>query len=208
MTARRSVLLVATLAAVFLLVPAASSQPAAPPKAPPKATGRVAPPRPGGGKAADAKAKSKQPKGPPRADGLPNWHPPVQPPPRRQPPRRPRPGANTRKLLDPLQPKGLPGAATQGLKKKFKYPRDEHGFCQGRGIDDRPPDVNLMHGWLGIDNEKAEPRPRIERAPSGETTSDYLSRVWPYWKWRLVPYPYRYENHDDKCDPRNQPIPL
>jgi F-type H+-transporting ATPase subunit b len=29
-----------------------------------------------------------------------------------------------------------------------------------------------------------------------------------WWKWRLIPYPWRYENHDDHCDPRNQPIPL
>src|SRR5690606_39149896 len=29
-----------------------------------------------------------------------------------------------------------------------------------------------------------------------------------WWKWRLIPYPWRYENHADECDPRNEPIPL
>jgi F-type H+-transporting ATPase subunit b len=29
-----------------------------------------------------------------------------------------------------------------------------------------------------------------------------------WWKWRLTPHPWRYQNHGDHCDPRNQPVPL
>ncbi|MEM6791719.1 MAG: hypothetical protein AAF715_29645 [Myxococcota bacterium] len=86
-------------------------------------------------------------------------------------------------------------AAPASAPPRVKAPRDEHGMCLGDSHNDRPKDINLFHGWLGVNNEKAEPAP----SPKGSTD---------WWKWRLTPYPYRYENHDDHCDARNQPIPL
>ena len=52
-----------------------------------------------------------------------------------------------------------------------------------------------MHGWLGVSNQRAAP------APEGVGT-------WDWWVWRLTPYPWRYENEADKCDPRSEAIPL
>jgi F-type H+-transporting ATPase subunit b len=97
----------------------------------------------------------------------------------------------------PGMPGALPGApgAPKTPQAKPRYPRDEHGHCVGQGADDRPKDINLVHGLLGVNNDKvvAEPRPK----GSGE-----------WWKWRLTPTLYRYENKDDVCDPKNQPVPL
>jgi F-type H+-transporting ATPase subunit b len=70
------------------------------------------------------------------------------------------------------------------------------GHCPGHGPTDRPPPPNLTHGWLGVNNEKAPHR---------------LAANVPTWRrvlWSLTPYPYRYENEKDPCDPRNQPTPL
>jgi F-type H+-transporting ATPase subunit b len=80
----------------------------------------------------------------------------------------------------------------------MRYPRDEHGYCLRRGPHDPPPDINLVHGWLGVNDEKA--------APAAPPRSGALD--WAWWKWRLTPYPWRYENHDDECDPRNESVPL
>lgn len=92
------------------------------------------------------------------------------------------------------------GAPTDAAPKK-KYPVDAHGYCLAQGAkngpNDRPKDINLFHGWLGVNNEKAIPAPRREGGWDAQ-----------WWKWRLTPYLWRYENHDDHCDPRNQPIPL
>lgn len=96
------------------------------------------------------------------------------------------------------------GAATAVLRK---FPRDSHGYCIGQGPDDPPKNVNLFHGWLGVNNDKAVPAPpRRNDAESGWFVERFGSTDW--WKWRLTPYPYRYDNHDDECDPRNTPIPL
>src|SRR5690606_6493450 len=81
-----------------------------------------------------------------------------------------------------------------------------HGHCLGDGVDDRPKDINLFHGWFGVNNEAA-----AEPPPKGGG-DDWWGKDWfgnkDWWAWRLTPYPYRYENHDDHCDPRNQPVPL
>jgi len=99
-----------------------------------------------------------------------------------------------------LEPEGLKAAAR-------KFPKDEHGYCIGQGPDDPPKNVNLFHGWLGVNNEKAVVAPpRRNDAETGWFAERFGSADW--WKWRLTPYPYRYENHDDECDPRNTPIPL
>ncbi|MBI4956724.1 MAG: F0F1 ATP synthase subunit B, partial [Myxococcales bacterium] len=68
--------------------------------------------------------------------------------------------------------------------------------CPGHGPNDRPPEVNWLHGILGVDNEGA-PDPLPPNA-SG----------WDRFLWKLKPSLWRYENKDDACDPRNEPIPL
>ena len=141
--------------------------------------------------------------------GLPPGHPPIGAPPRPRP--RPRmrnrgQAGSAQKLLEKLRRQGRakPGAK----RKRKKYPRDEHGYCVGQGANDRPKDINLVHGWFGVNNEKAVPRPRFAGWDSNASWGDNFKRMWPFWKWRLTPYLYRYENHDDHCDPRNQPVPL
>lgn len=144
-----------------------------------------------------------QPKQPPpimRPDaerGLPPGHPPITAPTPGQPGKQP---GGEREMLDRLRQlkeraqdrakliEGKPGAEP-------RFPRDEHGHCLGQGPNDRPPDINLLHGWLGVNNESAEPPPK----PKGSVE---------WWKWRVTPYPFRYENKSDECDPRNQPVPL
>ncbi|MBI4701750.1 MAG: hypothetical protein HY744_11435 [Deltaproteobacteria bacterium] len=60
----------------------------------------------------------------------------------------------------------------------------------------RPPDINLVHGFLGVDDDKAPPPPPL---PKG---------TWEWWKWRLTPSLWRYENHKLACDPRSEAPPL
>jgi len=144
------------------------------------------------------------------ATGLPNWHPPIGgPTPQPQPPMRPGHDQQQkmREMIEQLRREkgGAPAEVVEA--KARKYPRDDHGYCIGQGPTDPPKNVNLFHGWLGVDNARAVPAP--PRRVDGETgfIAERLgSSAW--WKWRLTPYPYRYENHDDECDPRNTPIPL
>jgi F-type H+-transporting ATPase subunit b len=153
--------------------PAARAQPPAAPQAP------KAPPVPKPGEG-----------------GLPAWHPPIDPPspaPKGMPAGR---GSareqqeRIRKLVEEHQrQRGKSPAPAR------RYARDEHGHCIGHGIKDRPPELNLVHGWVGVRNDKAVAPP-----PQRGT--------WAWWKWRLTPYPWRYQNHADHCDPRNQPVPL
>jgi F-type H+-transporting ATPase subunit b len=144
------------------------------------------------------------------ATGLPNWHPPIGgPTPQPQPPTRPG-HDQQQKLRDMVEQlkreKG--GAPAEPVEAKGrKYPRDEHGYCIGQGPTDPPKNVNLFHGWLGVDNARAvPPPPRRVEGETGFFAERLGSPAW--WKWRLTPNPYRYENHDDECDPRNTPIPL
>ena len=106
--------------------------------------------------------------------------------------------------LQPGGQRGRPADAAAPPKKKF--PRDAHGHCLGDGANDRPKDINLLHGWFMANNDKAVPAPPKS---GGEPWwgSEYLGNS-DWWIWRITPYPYRYENHDDHCDPRNQPVPL
>ena len=89
---------------------------------------------------------------------------------------------------------------------KPKHPVDAHGYCIGDGPQDRPKDINLFHGWLGVNNDKAVPAPPKGGGEDWWGKDYFGNKDW--WTWRLTPHPWRYENHDDHCDPRNQPIPL
>jgi F-type H+-transporting ATPase subunit b len=139
------------------------------------------------------------PPAPTARPGLPPGHPPVgkQPDAQGQLPPRGRTPDQIRDLIErsKQQQKG-PGQAA--APSKVRYPTDEHGNCLRRGPHDPPPDINLVHGWLGVNDEKAAP-------PAPQRTG---ALDWAWWKWRLTPYPWRYENHDDHCDPRNEPVPL
>lgn len=163
----------------------AKARPAPKPKAPaakPKAHPRPAPkPLPSARHRPD-----------PNAPGSPAGR--LRPPTRR--PRRPPP---------PIRKPGAhPGAADHGSHAPAGHDahgEGEHGgheaHCPGHGPTDRPGPINLLHGWLGVNNDKAVPPPAGAHAGS-----------WDWWAWRLTPYLWRYDNHDDHCDPRNQPTPL
>ncbi|MBW2456587.1 MAG: ATP synthase F0 subunit B [Deltaproteobacteria bacterium] len=218
---------------VLLLAPVAQAQPdpyddppAPPPKAQPKPPVPKPPmpkppaaqppaPKPPLGKPAGPKVPAPLPPVPkPGADAQPSLppdgtaapRPKFQPRPRkfRQPSEQ-----NMRKLagrpksgVDKHGAHGKPGGDQSHAKKK-QSPKDEHGYCIGHGPKDRPTAINLVHGWLGVNNEKAIPGPK--------RNSNAGWRFWEdsdWWKWQLTPYLWRYENHDDHCDPRNQPIPL
>lgn len=56
--------------------------------------------------------------------------------------------------------------------------------CPGHGHDDPPPAPNWWRGILMVDNERAE-------SPS------FINKLF-----------FRYENHKDPCDPKNQPPPV
>ncbi len=217
---------VAAALGVLLLAPVAQAQPDPyddPPAPPPKTQPKPPVPKPPVAKPPVAKPPApKPPLGKPVAPKLPaplppkpgaDAKPPVPPDGKVVPPRpkvqrqRPTPRRPTDRALRNLTGHGKPGDAKSAHGKpggdkghdahKKKYPKDEHGYCIGHGPKDRPTEINLVHGWLGVNNEKAVP------APKREGTLD-----WGWWKWQLTPYLWRYENHHDHCDPRNQPIPL
>ncbi len=143
-----------------------------------------------------------QPTAAPKAQ-LPPGHPPIDQ--KMDPKRR----EQLRQLLEQRrqqrgqQPDAAPAAPAEKPPKP-KAPRDEHGHCLGQGPDDRPQDINLFHGWLGSKHELGEGSEAWSKAvapPLEKGTKDW-------WIWRLTPYPYRYDNHDDHCDRANQPVPL
>lgn len=80
----------------------------------------------------------------------------------------------------------------------------EHGggHCPGHGPTSRPPAINLVHGILGVDNEAAPKLPDGVR-PGGSPWNN-----WAWWKWRLTPSLWRYDNDKNTCDPHNEPVPL
>ena len=162
----------------------AAKQPAA--KPPAKAPGNKPPLQ-------KANPKAKAPK-------LPPGHPPINPK-RRDPARM----EQIRKLLEQQKRAQGKQGAPPAKRKKPKAPRDEHGHCLGQGPDDRPKDINLFHGWLGSKEELGGAEDsaweKAIRAPEPKGGRDW-------WIWRLTPYPYRYDNHDDHCDRANQPVPL
>ena len=187
----------------------ALAQPVAPPTARPSAAPTARPnaaptARPNAAPTSSANAISP-------ITGLPGWHPPVGgsgPAPQAQPPMRPgHDQKNVRQLVEQLkrEPGGvMPTLASPSARK---FPTDEHGYCIGQGPNDPPKNVNLFHGWLGVNNEKAVPAPqRLDDSSPSWFAARFGSTAW--WKWRLTPHPWRYENHDDECDPRNTPIPL
>lgn len=185
---RRIRRLVAVMAALVALITfqVAVAQPDAPPAKAPA-------PRP--------PAAAPQGKG---AAQLPPGHPPVDP--KMDPKRR----EQLKQLLEQRQrqrgqqaPQGA-APAVPVEHKKPKAPRDEHGHCLGQGPDDRPQDINLFHGWLGTKHELGGDGDAWSKAITPPSPKG--SKEW--WYWRLTPYPYRYDNHDDHCDRANQPMPL
>lgn len=167
----------------------------------------------------DAEAQP-QPTRPPNAKrtpnpnrGLPAGHPPINQRPRRAQPRKPAARPRTGR---PLQ---IPGFGTRGIKPptrpKLRYPRDEHGHCVGNGMNNLPKPINFVHGWLMANNDKAleaaPPPKRVTVAPDAgrfEKLKASFEANWPRYKWQWTPSPWRYNNHDDHCDPRNESTPL
>jgi F-type H+-transporting ATPase subunit b len=167
------------------------------------------------GTTSDAQAQNPPQRAPRPGAGLPAGHPPIDQRPRtgrqvpRRPPRRPRTGR-------PLKIPGFGGLNIRPPKKPvFRYARDAHGYCVGDGPNDLPKPINFVHGLLMVNKDKAlAARPRARR---NETPPDagFFGRLkgqfeanWPIYKWQWTPSLYRYENHDDSCDPRNEPTPL
>jgi F-type H+-transporting ATPase subunit b len=105
------------------------------------------------------------------------------------------------------QPPPPPQPPRPMVPLKPKTPLDEHGHCLGQGSNDRPKDINLFHGWLGTKHEIGESSEKWSKAVK-EPPRPPGAVPWDWWKWRLTPYPYRYDNHDDHCDPANEPSPL
>ncbi|MFP6683915.1 MAG: ATP synthase F0 subunit B [Polyangiaceae bacterium] len=145
--------------------------------------------------------------------GLPAGHPPINQRPRRAQPRRPAARPRTGR---PIQ---IPGFGTRGVKPptrpKIRYPRDEHGHCVGDGMNNLPKPINFVHGLLMANNDKAlaaaPPPKRVTVAPEAnriEKLKASFEANWPRYKWQWTPSLWRYENHQDHCDPRNEPTPL
>ncbi len=195
---------------------APAAKPKAPPAKPPAAKPKAPAAKPKA-PAAQPKAPAAQPKEPPARPLVPTPGAATRRKPHRQPPagqRRGDPNARSqarqaRDMLEKLKRKKTGSPAPKRAKRNA---RDAHGYCLGQGPDDRPKDINLVHGWLGVNNDKAARRPRVPRWEGNwwnpRTWGPNLKAQWPFWKWRVTPYPYRYENHDDHCDPHNQPVPL
>jgi F-type H+-transporting ATPase subunit b len=83
---------------------------------------------------------------------------------------------------------GMPGGPKPGVPFRPRAPEpeeEEHGehHCAGHGPEDPPPEINIWHGMLMVDNERA---------------------LQPGFFNQLL---FRYENPKDRCDPRNQPPP-
>jgi F-type H+-transporting ATPase subunit b len=189
--------------------------PVAPPEAPkaPKAPGEA--PKVEAPRAPDVEQpKADEPRRPPpdqQIEGLPPGHPPIGPggPPK---PRTPL----TREQLEELMKRRREAAGGPSpidlppvVPAKPRHPRDEHGSCIGDGADDPPKEINLLHGWLGVNNEKAVKAPPRFGGEDWWGQNDLFNlgnKAW--WAWRLTPHPWRYENHSDHCDPQNQPLPL
>ena len=199
---------VATLAVCALLLSTATAQPSRPPAA---AAAKPSPAKPSPAKPSPARPSPAKPS----HGGLPNWHPPVG----AAPGARNHANANARRQLDALRQASKERRGTArapATRKAPKYPVDEHGHCVGDGPNDIPRPINLVHGWLGGKGAYGEegdffsPQrpPRLTPRTDDMSWGDALTRQVPYWKWRLTPYPYRFDNHDDHCDPKNQPVPL
>jgi F-type H+-transporting ATPase subunit b len=108
---------------------------------------------------------------------------------------------------------GAPGSGAPGHGDSAAHAAPGHGeeaggeghgagHCPGHGPTSRPPAINLVHGVLGVDNEGA---PKL---PDGVRPGGSPWKNWDWWKWRLTPTLWRYENAKDKCDPHNEPVPL
>jgi F-type H+-transporting ATPase subunit b len=87
-----------------------------------------------------------------------------------------------------------PGSLPPGMRppgQRPPPPPDPHPakahpeHCPGHGPMDPPGHINLWHGLIGVNNDKAGPN---------ASAIDRL--LW------------RYDNHDDPCDPKNEPPPL
>jgi F-type H+-transporting ATPase subunit b len=107
-------------------------------------------------------------------------------PPGFQPPGRPGapPGIPGRPGSGPGRAPFPPGTNPPRPHRPPVEPEEEHEHeCPGHGPDDSPPPVNLWHGLIGVNNERAQ-------------QGDFLSRLL-----------FRYENPKDPCDAKNEPPP-
>ncbi len=153
--------------------------------APRRATPRRAPRAPGRAPADDHRPRRPRPgpaAGQPPAAGRPPRLP-------AEPPRVPAVAERPPRL--PAAPgRPLPGFPPPAHVATHEAVAEEHGHaggeheCPGHGAEDPPPDPNLWHGLLGVNNE---------RALSGRFVDQLL---------------YRYNNPKDPCDPRNEPPPF
>jgi F-type H+-transporting ATPase subunit b len=88
-------------------------------------------------------------------------------------------------------PGGMPGVPGGGMPRprpRAEPHEEEHAGggeheCPGHGPEDPPPPINLWHGLLGVDNERAQ-------------QGGFLNQLL-----------YRYEDPKNPCDPRNEPPP-
>ncbi|MDI1443787.1 F0F1 ATP synthase subunit B [Polyangium sp. 6x1] len=128
--------------------------------------------------------------------GLPAGHPPLDVPPGQA---RPAPG-QARPMPGGMPQQGMPGRPgfPPGMQRQpQRAPAPAHveaeahggghgGHCPGHGPDDAPhfDQINWWHGMIAVNNEKA---------------------VQPGFANKLL---WRYENHADPCDPKNEPPPF
>jgi len=88
----------------------------------------------------------------------------------------------------PGPPGGRPGMPAPPPRHRAEPVEEEHAGggeheCPGHGPDDPPPPMNLWHGLLMVNNERAE---------QGGLVNQLL---------------FRYENPHNPCDPKNEPAP-
>jgi F-type H+-transporting ATPase subunit b len=79
---------------------------------------------------------------------------------------------------------GMPLHPRSHAEPKEEEGGGEHHHCPGHGPEDPPPPINLWHGILMVDNERA---------------------LQPGFFNQLL---FRYENTKNPCDPRNEPPPF
>jgi len=129
--------------------------------------------------------------------GLPAGHPPLDVPPGQarpmpgQPMGRPAPGQPGQGLPGrpgfPGQPRPLPQRTPEPAHADTASHGGGHGgHCPGHGPHDAPhfDQINWWHGMIAVNNEKA---------------------IQPGFVNQLL---WRYENHSDPCDPKNEPPPF
>jgi len=129
--------------------------------------------------------------------GLPAGHPPLDLPPGQRPqivqPGQPNrfPGQPGGQFAQPGQRPGLPPGFRPQPRRAEPEPEHAGGghgeaHCPGHGPDDAPhvDQINWWHGMIAVNNEKAQ-------------AGGFLNQLL-----------WRYENHGNACDPKNEPPPF